>query len=212
MHTENKIEIANLFLSREQQPLFSDLSLIISPSELLRVIGPNGSGKTTLLRLLAGFVTPTSGDIYWQNKSIYEIGKTYSQHLHYVSHSNGIKLGLTVFENLAFSNYIFADAEVLSQKKCEGILAQFQLIEFKNTQARFLSAGLRRRLSLAKLLLVPRPIWILDEPTTSLDKTIEALFLDLLKCHVQQGGIAIVSSHHDISPKDIAIKTLRPGS
>jgi heme exporter protein A len=207
---ENKIEALNLYYIRQKRSLFSELSFSLTSGNLLLVKGANGSGKSSLLRLLTGLVTPSSGEINWQDKSIYEWRKCYWQHVHYVGHSNGIKLELTATENLKLARYYSSNTDPL-QIKSETFLADFQLIEYKNTPMKFLSAGQRRRLALAKLLWVPKSIWILDEPLTALDKSIERLFLEYLKIHLEKGGIAIISSHHSMRIKDVSIQILRLG-
>lgn len=209
MTVDHCLHVVNLRCIRQHKALFTDLSFQLKSSSALLIEGPNGSGKSSLLRLLAGLATPASGDIFWQNKKINVDRADYSSHLHFVGHLNGIKLGLTVTENLKLAAHLsFAALHV----NLDDILSVLRLNAHAHTQAKYLSAGQKRRLGLAKLFLFPKPLWILDEPLTALDEETQTLFLSWLETHLQQGGIAILSSHQAISFKRIALKTLRLGT
>jgi heme exporter protein A len=207
MDTANKLIVTNLSCVRQLTPLFNHLSFTLSSGEMLLIEGPNGSGKSSLLRLLTGLSTPAGGEITWQQTSIQHLAAHYWQALHYIGHSNGIKLGLTVSENLhlagCLANHVIADEEP--------VLQALQLHAHKNTEASFLSAGQKRRLALAKLFLFPKPLWILDEPLTALDATTQAFFLSQLELHLQKGSIAIMTSHQPIALINRSQQTLRLG-
>jgi heme exporter protein A len=183
----------NLSFARNDQLLFNDIHFDLHPGELLQVRGMNGSGKSTLLRLLAGLLEPHDGNIYWQNQSILQSRDDYQQQLCYVGHQNGIKLYLTVEENLKLLT-----ALATKKSSCiKTILAQFNLSHLARRQALHLSAGQLRRLSLAKLVLHEVRLWILDEPTTALDDSGQDLFMDLLQQHLELGGMAVMAGHGD---------------
>lgn len=203
------LQTINLTCKRQHQILFKNLSFQIQRSEVLFIEGPNGSGKSSLIRLLTGLASPSSGDILWRSKSIYEGQTNFKNDLHYVGHTNGIKLGLTVIENLQLANALLCEPYAFHP---ESILALLQLDNHQHTPARFLSAGQKRRLALARLFLFPKPLWILDEPFTALDSTIQTWMSDQLSNHVERGGIAIISSHHAIEFKDIHTHKLRLGA
>jgi heme exporter protein A len=206
MDTVQRLQVKSLRCIRQQQLLFADLSFQLCSGDVLLIEGANGSGKSSLLRLLTGLASPTEGDIFWHDVDIQKDLAEYWQHLHYIGHTNGIKAGLTVLENLQLASQL---TQISSLANSGPLLTQLQLSRHQHTLAKFLSAGQKRRLALAKLFLFPKTLWILDEPLTALDTNTQALFLSRLEDHLQHGGIAIVSSHHHISFKNTAVKTLR---
>lgn len=208
MDTDIQLQATNLSCIRQHKTLFTSVSFELRSGEILLIEGPNGSGKSSLLRLLAGLATPCTGDIYWRNKLICHSRLAYSEDLHYLGHTNGIKLGLTVTENLRLASRLALKKE---DRENEGhaLLSALQLSTHKNILAKYLSAGQRRRLGLAKLMLFPKTLWILDEPLTALDLPTQAFFLSQLESHLQQGGIAVISSHHPLRFAESTAQTLR---
>jgi heme exporter protein A len=198
MNTAKRLNVDDLSCVRQHQPLFISLSFELCPFQVLLVEGPNGSGKSSLLRLLCGLSTSTQGTISWEGKSIQDLRAEYWNNLHYISHTNGIKLGLTVAENLQLTNYLSQTSTETTILDCLSVLERLQLHTNKNRLAKYLSAGQKKRLALAKLFLFPKPLWILDEPLTALDVATQTLFLSHLHHHLQAGGMAIISSHHPI--------------
>lgn len=195
MRMDAGLQVNALSCAHQQHVLFSNLSFQLKPGAALIVEGANGSGKSSLLRLLTGLTTPVAGDIHWQGKPITQDLISYQQQLHFIGHSNGTKLGLTALENLRL-------ATMLSMQKiqaAEKILATLQLDQQKNTLARYLSAGQKRRLALARLLLLHKPLWLIDEPLTGLDTQTQTLFLSALDTHLQSGGICVLSTHHALT-------------
>lgn len=207
MQTHKGLQAIDISCLRQQKCLFVDLSFQLTPGDILLIEGPNGSGKSSLLRLLSGLATPFNGEILWQGQPIQQIQTEYRKQLHYISHHHGIKLGLTIHENLRLTKMLHDGEDDPIQ--LEKILTLFQLISHQHTPAHYLSAGQKRKLALARLLLFPKPIWILDEPLTALDSAMQQLFLTQLESHAQQGGIALVSSHHPISFKNANVTSLR---
>lgn len=204
MDTENKFEAINLSCIRQHNTIFANLSFQLTKGQGLLIEGANGSGKSSLLRLLSGLSTPSTGEIRWQEQAIQSISIEYVEKLHYIGHANGIKLGLTVEENLRLASYLSRQ----TSHDHDGVLSLLQLANHKFTQANYLSAGQKRRLALAKLFLFPKPLWILDEPFTALDANTQTLFLSHLEQHLKKGGMSIISSHHPINI-DAAMQTLR---
>lgn len=209
MDANNQFCVTQVSCIRQQRRLFANISFQLQSGEALLIEGPNGSGKSSLLKILTGLSTPAEGDVIWQGESIQQCREEYAQHLHYIGHTNGIKLGLTVTENLQLACHL---SPSLSYSSITHVLSQFQLIDFKNKIARNLSAGQKRRVALAKLFLIPKKIWILDEPLTALDAETQTFFLTALENHLQQGGIAIISSHHTMTLHNANIKNLRLAS
>ena len=143
---------------RGGRTLFSGLGVSVDAGEALLVSGPNGSGKTTLIRTIAGFLRPAAGEIRLEHG---DPERSLLEQCHYVGHRDSIKASLTVEENAAFWGAFLGGAPT----RVDGALAAFGLEGLKDTPAAYLSAGQRRRLGLARLLLADRALWLLDEPT-----------------------------------------------
>lgn len=175
------LTIRDLCVARGGLPVLAGLSFALAPGEALILRGPNGSGKTTLLRTLAGLQPPLSGEIIAGEDQIA-----------YAAHSDGLKAMLTVTENLAFW------ADVFGQHDIEAAIAAFSLDPLRDRLAGTLSAGQKRRLGLARMLVTGRPIWMLDEPTVSLDRDAVALFAGAVQAHLETGGSALIATHIDL--------------
>lgn len=161
---------------------------------MLVVEGKNGSGKTSLLRLLTGLSLPESGEIRWNDAPIKSLGSDYYQKLNYIGHHDGLKRDLSCLENLRM-----AQALRFSQgMELEAAMARVRLKGYEDNRIATLSAGQKRRLALARLLVTDAPLWILDEPFTSLDKASMALFETIFTEHLERQGMIIMTSHHDI--------------
>jgi heme exporter protein A len=202
------LHVNNLTCKRGAQILFSDLSFELKDSEMLLIEGANGSGKSSLLRLLTGLASACAGVIKWQGREIQMIRDEYTSALHYLGHTNGMRSGLTIEENLQLSSHLSLSASIV----INDTLKSLQLDQHKNTYIKHLSAGQKRRAALAKIFLLPKKIWILDEPLTALDASAQTFFLAALEQHLQNGGMAIISSHHPLTFQHAAIKHLRLAS
>jgi heme exporter protein A len=176
-----RLSASNLSCARGDMTVLSDLSFTLAPGDCLIVRGPNGSGKSTLLRTLAGIATPSAGEIRVDPDQI-----AYSGHL------DAIKAQLTVAENLAFW------AGIYGTSLAGDAMLRFNLIDLQERQAHQLSAGQKRRLGLARLFLSNRRIWILDEPTVSLDAENTGIFVAAIISHCSSGGIVVASTHIDL--------------
>lgn len=172
--------------------LFDDVNCTVAAGEVLHVRGANGSGKSSLLRILAALAQPETGAVLWCGADTRTLGTDYGAALQYVGHHNGIKLDLTAAENLTFHQALTGATDpraVTATLACIGLAACMEL------PARRMSAGQRRRLALARLLLCPSPLWLLDEPLTSLDREGRVLFEDMLARHSAAGGIVVMATH-----------------
>jgi heme exporter protein A len=184
-----KLVVENLSCARGRRLVLEGVSFAAADGESVLLSGANGSGKTTLLRTLAGFMTPHSGAARLEGGPE---GFGLDECCHYVGHLNGIKAGFTVDENLAF---------LAAYLGCGGLEAideaayAFDLEPLRHVPAGFLSAGQKRRLGLARLVLAWRPVWLLDEPTVSLDVASQGLLADAVRAHAQLGGIIVAASH-----------------
>jgi heme exporter protein A len=187
---------------RGGREVFSGLDFAISAGEALAVTGSNGSGKTSLLRLIAGVLTATGGSIDLEGG---EAELTLSEQAHYLGHRDALKPALSVLENLSFWRD-FLGGEPFD---ATGSLAAVGLDHAAHLPAAYLSAGQRRRLSVARLLAVRRPVWLLDEPTSALDAAGQSLFAALMGDHLARGGLIIAATH---TPLGVHAKELRIGS
>lgn len=175
------LEVSDLCVARGGIPVLDRVSLTLAPGQGLIMRGPNGIGKTTLLRTIAGLQPSLSGRISGDEDTIA-----------YAGHSDGIKPTLTVAENLTFWARVFGTAGIASALK------SFDLEILCDRPAGELSAGQKRRLGLARMLVTGRSIWVLDEPTVSLDVKSVALFSAAVREHLGQGGSALIATHIDL--------------
>lgn len=172
--------------------LFSGLDFAVNGGQVLLIEGPNGSGKTSLLRILTGLRNPDEGELVWCGTAVSELEAVFYQDVAYVGHMNGMKDDLSVEENLKF-----AQALAIATLGIDEALQKVGLAGYQDTPIRYLSAGQRRRLALARLLCTRKRLWILDEPFTSLDRASIRMFEDYIVAHAFEGGIVIMTSHHD---------------
>jgi len=186
----------NLQCIRDDRILFENLNFSISDGQILQVEGTNGSGKTSLLRILCGLTLPTEGTVYWKNQDIQSTKSDYWAELTYIGHLPAVKADLTPLENLVMARALSAESTTLS---LENALKTIGLYGFEDVLSRTLSAGQQRRVALARLLINKTKLWILDEPFTALDKVAVAMIENLIDEHAAQGGIAILTSHHEVN-------------
>lgn len=175
------LTVTDLMCTRGGVAVLSGVSFSLAPGQALILRGPNGSGKTTLLRTVAGLQPAAAGDIEVEQDSIA-----------YAAHADGLKATLSVRENLAFWAGLFGTSDI------EPALAAFDLADLAERLAGRLSAGQKRRLGLARLLVTGRPLWVLDEPTVSLDAASTGLFAAAVKAHLATGGAALMATHIDL--------------
>jgi heme exporter protein A len=175
------LRLDDLAVARGGVPLLSGLDAEVPAGAALILRGPNGAGKTTLLRTLAGLQPPRAGHV-----------RPGPDAMAYASHTDGLKATLTVDENLAFWARVHGHRDIAPAR------AAFDLERLADRPAAALSAGQKRRLGLARLVLTRRPVWLLDEPTVSLDTASVARFAAAVRAHLAGGGIAVIATHIDL--------------
>lgn len=187
---------------RGERLLFAGLSFAVSPGQMLVLRGPNGSGKTSLLRLCAGLLPAAQGHLAWQGQRV-EDALDLARHLAWLGHAEALKPALTVHENLSFWARFAGRAGAV-----DAALAALDLVALADLPARFLSAGQRRRVALARLVAANRTLWLLDEPTNALDSAAVTLFAAQLRAHLAAGGMAIAATHLDFGFADMPVLEL----
>jgi len=187
---------ASLTCVRGERLVFRNLDFTLAPGQALLLHGANGSGKSSLLRLMAGLLPAAAGTLTWHGTPVRDDPEGHRARLHYVGHLDGVKPVLTAAEMLAsWAALRGQDGDVRSALDALGIA------NLADVPGRFLSAGQRRRVALARLVAAPAPLWLLDEPTVGLDRDGLAALAALLERHLGAGGLAAIATHADVGLK-----------
>ena len=187
----------DLTIERGGRRLFAGLSFEAGEGSALLVTGPNGAGKTSLLRALCGFLPAQSGGFALEGV---DSERTVGEQAHYLGHADAVKGALTAGENLAFwAGALGGDS---SESARRAALARLGLAHAIDFPARLLSAGQKRRVALARLLIAHRPLWLLDEPTTTLDAAAQSAFAGIMDAHLRGGGIIVAATHASLGLPD----------
>ena len=190
---------------RGDRRVFAGLDFDVKSGEVLVVEGANGVGKTSLLRLIAGFLPPAEGAVrIATNEQVIGEGEERGRHVGWLGHQDGIKPQLSVAEQLEFFAHLYG-----VRAELESVLTRVGLVRQRVLPCRYLSAGQKKRLGLARLVVSARPLWLLDEPFAALDTNGRALASELMQAHCASGGIVVAASH---DPFGFAARTLRLGA
>jgi heme exporter protein A len=187
---------------RGERLVFTGLDFTLAAGGALVLTGANGSGKSSLLRLMAGLTPPADGTLTWDGADVADDPAAHRARLHFVGHADALKPALTAAETLAFWCAMRGGGEIAPA------LARFRLERLAATPCRFLSAGQRRRLALARLAASPAALWLLDEPLTGLDEEAVADLHDALAAHRAQGGRVVLSTHAALALADAVVLAL----
>lgn len=189
----------NLICVRGERTVFSGLDFELSAGGALILIGPNGAGKSSLLRMMAGLLNPFSGQMFWDEggacENTTEDMDLHGARLHYVGHHDAVKPVLSAAENIGF----WAHIRDCGADAVQDALGVFDIKHLHDVPGRFLSAGQKRRVNLARIIAAPAPLWLLDEPTTALDKATIKRLEDAIQRHRDSGGMVVLSTHADVN-------------
>ena len=184
---------------RGERLVFEGLGFSVEEGTALYLTGANGSGKSSLLRIMAALQRPAAGEMRWNEVDVWDDIPAHRDRTRYVGHADGVKPVLSVGENLAFWAAISETRSETAGQRVQTALSRVGLGELSEMPARFLSAGQRRRLNLARLPAAPARLWLLDEPAVGLDEGSTAVLESMIASHLARGGMAVVATH-DVLP------------
>jgi heme exporter protein A len=197
------LNVERLTLARGGRTLVADLSFSLGGGEAIVVTGPNGAGKSTLLRALAGLLRPVSGAVAMSGEGI-DADDPAAVQAHYVGHADAMKSALTARENLAFWGAALRrrNGAPDAAPSPEDVLRRIGLPQVADLPTGWLSAGQKRRVALGRLFIAPRPLWILDEPATALDRAAQDRLAGEMAAHRRTGGIIVAATHAPLGLED----------
>jgi heme exporter protein A len=200
-----RLEAQNLHLWRGDRHVLQGVSFSVGPGECLQITGSNGAGKTSLLRTLNGLMYPEEGHVLWGGQNIRDDLQGFHGNLAYIGHEPPLKVDFTARENI---HYWIGIRWPVSRAEIDEALERVGASTWSDRPIRTLSAGQKRRVALAGLTLMVVPVWLLDEPTTNLDREGQHLVGTLIEEHLERGGLAVAAIHHELSVRATALRRL----
>ncbi len=199
------LAVRDLHLWRGERHLLRGVSCDLRDGELLQIVGANGIGKTSLLRCIAGLLPMETGEVLWNGLSIFKTRDDFNRSLAYLAHLNALKADLTPIENLRASVQLRHE---VTQDQLESALARLHVLQCAALPVRSLSAGQKRRVALARVVLLDAPLWILDEPITNLDREGIAIVEQCIAEHLNRGGMVLTAAHQLLLQGRSAARTM----
>jgi heme exporter protein A len=203
--SDHSLQCEDLHLWRGERHVLRGVSLRVAAGECLLVRGPNGTGKTSLLRTVCGLMYPEEGRVLWRGQDTRKDLAGFHSDLAYIGHEAPLKGDLSAAENL---RYWIGVRRPLAENEVQSALSRVGGSHWDDQPVRTLSAGQKRRATLAGLILMAVPLWLLDEPTTNLDTAGQQLVATLIDEHVAEGGLVLAAIHHDLPVKAGAVRQL----
>ncbi len=190
------LNVTGLACARGSRAVFKGLDFRIEAGDALALEGANGAGKTSLLRMLAGFLTPLAGTIELTTKDGHAIcdAEERGRAIGWLAHQDGLKMQLTALENLAFYAQLYGKPETDLARALDDV----GLARARDLPGQYLSAGMKKRLALARLKLSDRPLWLMDEPLAALDVKAKVLAAEMIREHCAHGGMVIAATHEPL--------------
>jgi heme exporter protein A len=197
---------------RGERLVFAGLSFRVERGGALVLAGPNGSGKSSLLRIMAALTRPDAGALMWDGVEIRGHPDTHRARVHYVGHADAVKPALSVMENVQFWAVLLSGGgsggKARAEERALGAIAALGIGHLAEVPGRYLSAGQRRRVSLARIVAAPAPLWLLDEPRTALDADAVRRLDAIIAAHRDAGGMVVMSLHAGERPEGAALLDL----
>ncbi|MBO9481142.1 cytochrome c biogenesis heme-transporting ATPase CcmA [Salinisphaera sp. G21_0] len=200
------LNVVQLSCERDDRLLFSNLSFQLGSGEILQIEGRNGAGKTSLLRIIAGFSSSLSGDIFWNDQPLSTVYADFRLDCFFLGHKPGLKLDLTPLENLVWRARL--SNTIINREVLLAALDRVQLAGYEDIPCSHLSAGQLRRVAFAGLIASPARLWILDEPFTAIDIEGVSWLERLFDEHTHQGGMVLVTSHQPLNDRQGKLRKL----
>lgn len=192
------LDARQLAAIRDDRVLFAGLDFHLAPGQVLQVAGPNGAGKTTLLNMIAGLAPVEAGEIHWRGVAVADDATAFRRDFSWIGHQPGLKLMLSARENLLWLAELAGITPPASL--LESALDKVGLYGYEDVPLARMSAGQKRRVGLARLFVEGRPLWILDEPFTAIDKQGVEELEGWLRTHAANGGLVLLTTHHEFAP------------